>query len=66
MKEPKDLKIVVGSPELSYWKSALTEARALVLKGKCDLQINEVIVKVAKERIEIEEKQWKHLNKTVN
>lgn len=58
-KEPKDLGVKIGTPDEVYWKSCLEQAKELVLKGKNDLTINEMIVELAKKKIEEEREKFK-------
>ena len=59
MDEPKDLGIKIGSKEESSWKNVLKQAEELVIKGKTDLEINEMIVKLSEKRIAEEKKKFK-------
>jgi len=51
MKEPKDLGIKIGTKEEAYWDNVSKQTEELILKGKADVQINEVIKKLADQRI---------------
>jgi hypothetical protein len=56
MKSKEDLQIKVGTVDEAYWTNALEQAEQLVNKGKNDLQINKMIVKLAKRKIAVEQK----------
>ena len=59
MKEPKDLEVKLGTKEEASWKTVLKQAEELVIKGKTDLEINEMIVELAKNRIDEEKEKFK-------
>ena len=59
MKEPKDLGVKMGTKEESSWKNVLSQAEELVIKGKTDLEINNMIVDLAKKRIAEEKEKFK-------
>ena len=59
MKEPKDLGVKMGTKEEARWKIVLTQAEELVIKGKTDLEINNMIVELAKKRVAEEKEKFK-------
>ena len=59
MKEPKDLGVKMGTKEEASWKNVLKQAEELVIKGKTDLEINKMIVKLAQKRIAEEVEKFK-------
>ena len=59
MKEPKDLGVKIGTKEEASWKIVFKQAEELVIKGKTDLEINNMIVELAKKRIAEEEEKFK-------
>ena len=59
MKEPKDLRVKLGSKEEASWNNVLKQAQELVIKGKTDLEINEMIVELAEKRITEEKERFK-------
>ena len=59
MKVPKDLGLKIGTKEEANWTSILNQSEALLIKGKSDVVINEMIVKLAKKRIEQEKEKFK-------
>lgn len=59
MKEPKDLGVKMGTKEEASWKIVLKQAEELVIKGKTDLEINEMIVELAQKRITEEKERFK-------
>ena len=59
MKEPKDLGVKMGTKEEATWKIILKQAEELVIKGKTDLEINDMIVELAKKRIAEEKEKFK-------
>ena len=59
MKEPKDLGVKIGSKEEAEWKATLAQSEKLLLTGKANVEINEVIIELAKKRIAEEKKRFK-------
>ena len=59
MKEPKDLGVKMGTKEEASWKNVLSQAEELTIKGKMDLEINNMIVELAKKRIAEEKEKFK-------
>ena len=55
-KKPEDLGIKIATVDEAYWLECLEKAEELVTKGKNDLEINKMIVKLAKRKIALEEK----------
>ena len=58
MKEPKDLGVKMGTKAEASWKIVLKQAEELVIKGKTDLEINDMIVELAKKRIAEEKEKF--------
>ena len=59
MEKDKDLGLKIGTPEEANWKSILQQSEELVVKGKADLKINEMIVKLAKRKFDNEQRKMK-------
>ena len=55
----KDLGVKMGTKEEASWKSVLNQSEELVIKGKTDLEINNMIVELAKKRVAEEKEKFK-------
>jgi len=55
----KDLKVKIGSKDEVYWTNVLKQSEELVLKGKNDLVINQMIVVLAEKKIEEAKEKFK-------
>ena len=59
MKIPKDLGIKIGTKEEAEWKKNLANSEELLITGKANVEINELIVELAKKRIAEEKERFK-------
>ena len=59
MKEPKDLEVKMGTKEEAEWKKNLVNSEQLLVTGKANVEINEMIVKLAKKKIAEEKEKFK-------
>ena len=59
MKEPKDLGVKMGTKEEANWKSVLKSSEELLVTGKANVEINEMITELAKKKIEEEKLKFK-------
>ena len=59
MSKDKDLGIKIGSKEEVYWTDALHQSEEQVIKGKGELMIHQMIVELAKRKIEEEKEKFK-------
>jgi len=58
-KKEEDLGVKIGSKDEVYWTGVLNEAQELVVKGRNDLIINEMIVVLAEKKIEEAKEKFK-------
>ncbi|MCH8322548.1 MAG: hypothetical protein IIB64_05675 [Proteobacteria bacterium] len=59
MKEPKDLGVRIGTKAEAEWKKNLANSEELLVTGKANVEINELIIELAKKRIEEEKAKFK-------
>ena len=56
IKEPKNLKIKIGTKDEALWTSVKNEAKELIKQSEDNLKIQKEFLKVAELKIKIEEK----------
>ena len=57
--EPEDLQLVMGTKDRAQWEQILAKAEELLIMARADVQLQEVIVKKAEERIAEEKEKFK-------
>jgi hypothetical protein len=58
-KDHDELGIRIGSKEEKNWDSILKQSEELIMTGEASLEINKMIVKLAKKNIELEKEKFK-------
>ena len=59
VKIPKNLRIKVGSKKEAEWTKSLRLSEELEIRGEVDLEINKLIIALAKKRIAEEKEKFK-------
>lgn len=60
-KVPKDLGVKMGTPDEANWKGILEQTNNLIVTGKANQEINEIIAKHARLRIAQEKEKFKRM-----